>query len=298
MALRRAWIPTRNYSSRGGAGVRLVVLHTAEGARTYQSLGSFFQGNVQASSHVGIDDTRGTIGEYVRRSDNAWTQANFNRVAVSVELCAFAKWSTAEWNQHPNMLANVAEWIAEECKALGLPITRLSAQQAQGSGRGVCQHVDLGAGGGGHWDCGPGFPMDRVLEMARGGGGAGPAPPPIEEVPAEMIASCVSASGTLHVFVATETAIFYTYQPGNSNNWNGGKPGQSVAGLSRLCGVPDNRKLTGISAAVAKNGVMHVFARSKDGTTLVTWQRPNETNWSGGAPGKGVAALSYLAPKP
>jgi hypothetical protein len=169
MALDRVWIPSPNYSSRGGAGVRLLVLHTAEGARTIESLGSYFQGNVQASSHVGADDKPGVIGEYVRRPDKAWTQGNFNPACVSIELCGFASWSTSEWrDNHPNMLANCAAWIAEEAAHYGIPIVRLSASQAQGSGRGVCQHVDLGAAGGGHHDCGTGFPMDYVLELAQG----------------------------------------------------------------------------------------------------------------------------------
>jgi hypothetical protein len=171
MALKRKWIPSPNYSSRGGAGVRLIVLHTAEGARTIEELGNFFKSSSSGvSSHVGIDDKAGTIGEYVKRGSKAWTAANANPVAVQAELCAFAKWSTAEWNKHPAMLENTARWIAEEAKALGIPITKLSASQAQGSGRGVCQHNDLGSWGGGHWDCGGGFPIDRVLDMARSGG--------------------------------------------------------------------------------------------------------------------------------
>src|SRR5215471_15512392 len=115
MALTRVWIASPNYSSRGGAAVRLVVLHTAEGARTIESLGGYFQGNVQASSHVGADDKVNTVGEYVRRGNKAWTQCDFNPVCVSMELCAFAAWSTDEWNRHPNMLDNCAKWIAEEC---------------------------------------------------------------------------------------------------------------------------------------------------------------------------------------
>ena len=51
-------------------------------------------------------------------------------------------------------------------------------REAQGSARGVCGHVDLGAGGGGHWDPGPNFPWTRVMDMARGdadpGGGGNP----------------------------------------------------------------------------------------------------------------------------
>src|SRR5215467_5806374 len=102
MALSRAWIASPNYSGRGGSAVRLIVLHTSEGATTYQSLGSYFQGNVEASSHVGIDNkVRGTIGEYVKRGNKAWTQANANPVAVAAELCtpagAAAGWSRDYW---------------------------------------------------------------------------------------------------------------------------------------------------------------------------------------------------------
>lgn len=185
MALNRISIPSPNYSSRGGAAVRLVVLHTAQGARTARDLGAFFaRPSSGVSSHVGIDDALGvgTIAQYVPRPQKAWTQGNANPVAVSAELCAFAEWGSAEWDRHPVMLQNTASWIAEECAALGIPITKLTAAQAQGSGRGVCQHVDLGSWGGGHWDCGPAFPIDRVLEMARSGTAPAPEPPhPTEE---------------------------------------------------------------------------------------------------------------------
>jgi hypothetical protein len=179
MTLTRKQIPSPNYSSRGGAKVRLIVLHTAEGALTIEALGNFFASPAsQVSSHVGIDDKPGTIGEYVKRENKAWTSANANPVAVQAELCAFASWSTSEWNKHPNMLSNCANWIAEEAKKYGIPITKLTPAQAQGTGIGVCQHVDLGSWGGGHHDCGSGFPYDDVLSMARGG-----APSPSPEPP-------------------------------------------------------------------------------------------------------------------
>ena len=98
----------------------------------------------------------------------AWTQANANPYSVAAELCAFASW-TGEWSQHGAMLENTAAWIAEECARFGIPLVRLNASQAQGGQAGVCQHVDLGTAGGNHWDCGPGFPMDDVMEMAAGG---------------------------------------------------------------------------------------------------------------------------------
>jgi hypothetical protein len=71
-------------------------------------------------------------------------------------------------NQNHNMLENCAQWIREESQKFGIPIVRLNDSQAQGSGRGVCQHINLGAGGGGHVNCGPGFPMDYVIDLANG----------------------------------------------------------------------------------------------------------------------------------
>lgn len=174
MALNRVWLPSPSYSSRGGATPRLLVVHTTEGASTIESLGNWFAnpGN-QVSSHTGADDKPNTVGEYVKRPQKAWTQGNANPVAVSIELCAWARWSPAEWDAHPNMLANCAAWLAEESAATGIPLVRLNASQAQGSGRGVCGHVDLGSWGGGHTDPGAGFPWGRVLS----GGGGAPSPP-------------------------------------------------------------------------------------------------------------------------
>ena len=176
MPLQRVWMPCPNYSSRS-ATVRLIVLHTTEGARTYQDLSSWFNQSASTgnpvSSHVGIDDTPNTVGEYVHRDKKAWTQGNANSYAVAAEQCAFAAWSRSEWMNHPNMLENAAAWVAEEAAAFGIPLVRLTATQAQdGYSKGVCQHIDLGPAGGGHVDCDYGtgnYPLDEVIEMAQGG---------------------------------------------------------------------------------------------------------------------------------
>jgi hypothetical protein len=169
LSLNRIWIPSPNYSSRAGAGVRILVIHTAEGSRTIESLGNFFASpSSGVSSHAGADDKPNTVADFVTRDQKAWTQGDANPVAVSIELCAFAAWDSAEWDRHPNMLANCAAWIAAEAAAFDIPIVKLSASYAQGSGRGVCQHKDLGTWGGNHSDCGIHFPMDAVLAMAAG----------------------------------------------------------------------------------------------------------------------------------
>lgn len=174
MALKRVGIPSPNVSSRGGAQVRLIVVHTSEGAQTYQSLGSFFANpSSQVSSHTGIDDASpGVIGEYCGRSNKAWTAANANPYAVQTELCtpsgAAQGWSAQTWASKTTMLANCAAWIAEEAAILGIPIVKLSPAQAQGGAAGVCGHGDLGAMGGGHTDPGPNFPWSQVIAMATG----------------------------------------------------------------------------------------------------------------------------------
>jgi hypothetical protein len=189
MSLDRIPLPSPNYSSRGGSGVRLIVLHTAEGATTIESLGNFFANPAsQVSSHAGADDKPNTVGIYVKRGDKAWTSANANPVAVQIELCAFAEWSSADWNQHPTMLANCAAWIAEEAAAFGIPIRGLSDGEAQGGAAGVCQHVNLGSWGGGHWDCGGPFPFSYVLEMAGASTPVpGPSPQEDDDLPLHLV---------------------------------------------------------------------------------------------------------------
>ena len=159
-----------------------------------------------------------TVGEYVSRGNKSWTQGQFNSAATSNELCGFASWSRDEWlNNHMTMLENTAKWIAEEAAYFGIPIVKLTPSQAQGSGRGVCQHMDLGAAGGGHTDCGSGFPMDEVIEMAQGGY-TPPGPDPIVED--DMITAVVKKNGAIEVFVESRTGnCYHTWQSEENGKW-------------------------------------------------------------------------------
>jgi hypothetical protein len=234
VTLVRKWIGSPNYSSRGGSAVRLCILHTAEGSTTIESLGSYFANpSSQVSSHCGADDKVNTVGEYVKRDQKAWTAADANPYAVQIEMCGFAAWTPSDWAAHPNMLDNTAKWIAEECAAFSIPIVRLNATQAQdGRSRGVCQHVDLGAAGGGHWDCGGGFPMDQVITQAVHGSSA---PAPAQRKGRTMIAATDTGQG---YWTTTEDGAIYAF----GDAQNKGSPydgqgddriqaGQSVVGI-------------------------------------------------------------------
>lgn len=285
--LKRIWIPSPNYSMRQ-SDVRLIVLHAAEGARNITDLGNFFANpSVQVSSHVGADDQFNTVGEYVKRDRKAWTQAAFNPVAVSIEMCAFTNWSTDEWYRHPNMLENTARWIAEEAMYFNIPIVKLNTIEAQSNGRGVCFHSDLGVSGGNHSDPGPGFPINYVLTMAIG------ASELVEEK--SLIASATAHNGTLHVFELKDGWIWYTYQPAGRINWHGGEKGVGPAEMTRFA---EAKNVVSIAAGTAGDGTLHVFGRRKDGSTVFTYQKPNVTFWSGGQTGRSPASLRLFAPAP
>jgi hypothetical protein len=203
----------------------LIVVHTTQGGGndTYRSLGNYFANSASGvSSHTGIDDTPGAIGEYVKRDKKAWTQANANPYSVAAELCAMAEWAPADWDRHPTMLENCATWIAEEAAAFGIPIRKLSASEAQGGAAGVCGHVDLGASGGGHWDPGPNFPWSRVMSMAQ----QGPPQPVVPKKPkvihgkdGEDVTSLEDET-FLHVWgmIGNQPYHWWQFLPGKGNN--------------------------------------------------------------------------------
>ena len=259
MTLNRVSMPSPNYSSRGGATVRLIVVHTSEGAQTYQSLGNFFANpSSGVSSHTGIDDASpGVIGEYCARSRKRGRRATPTRTRSKPRLCTPSGATTlvGEWHRHPNMLANCAAWIAEEAQAFGLPITRLTAAQAQGSGRGVCQHIDLGAWGGGHVDCGPGFPLDEVIAQAAAGPPT-PAPtPPPPEMPDMIAPPCVFNfdDGSQQVFYVTSGGSLAHHYWSAKRGWTAENLGGSWD--------PD----TGLTAAVSSGGAYQVWGTLANG---------------------------------
>jgi N-acetyl-anhydromuramyl-L-alanine amidase AmpD len=173
MALTRLWRPSPHYST-GRSSVRLIVLHTTEGAQDIESLANWFKNpSAKVSSHVGADNKRqGTIAEYVKRHHSAWAQGNYNSVSICIEMCtpsgAANGWSRDYWlSKQGWLLDNTAAWVAEEARAYGIPIVKLNASQAQGSGRGLCGHVDIQPRD--RTDPGKGFPWDYVIAKATGG---------------------------------------------------------------------------------------------------------------------------------
>jgi hypothetical protein len=233
--MEEVWIPSPHYG--GGHGpFNLAVLHLTVGATTIESLGSWFQNpGAQCSSHHGADNyKRGVFGAYVYESNTAWTQGNANNQCESIELCTpenAQNWSRSKWlNEQDTLLRNAAEWVAYITKTHNIPLVALNASQSQNGGRGVTQHMFLGQWGTNHSDCGSGFPMDKVIEWAKGG----VSPSPIPEDDSGMTVSVATDSkGRAHyASIGTDSAVYYQPPTGGwfrcDNAQSGAKSGAGI----------------------------------------------------------------------
>jgi len=155
-----------NQSSRGGVRPRLIVLHITvshnrPGSGDVDAILNFFaQSGTQASSHI-INDAEGNDARCVPDEAKAWTQAAYNPQSLSIEQVEYADKPRARWlSENKAGLENTAHWVAHWSVKYGIPLR-------QSTGSGVCQHRDLGAAGGGHVDCGNGYPIDWVISRAK-----------------------------------------------------------------------------------------------------------------------------------
>lgn len=177
------WDPSPNYSSRNGTTVTGIVIHTAEGPTDADSLGAYFaQVKVQVSSHAGVDDTKRV--NYVDSAFEAWTLRNGNPWTDNLEMCGFASWTRDQWLQHPGMLQQAAEWVAERCHARNVPPVRITADDIRAGRRsGYFAHWDYtrGTGDGTHWDVGQNFPWDTFAPLVQAAYDGTPTPAPVED---------------------------------------------------------------------------------------------------------------------
>jgi hypothetical protein len=162
---------TDHQSSREGARIHGLVLHTTEGGDSpsadadLHTLGSVFDGE-EASAHVGVN-VDGKFGRYVEDSQKAWAVCNFNAMTLSLEQIGFAAFSTADWFKRHDQLKGAAEFLQYGHEKYGVPIRKGKCSGGAITRDGVFQHKDFGTMGCGHVDCGPGYPQAYVELLAR-----------------------------------------------------------------------------------------------------------------------------------
>lgn len=155
-----------NQSSRHGLEPRIIVLHTTEGANRpgvadLEGLAAYFDNpSSQASAHYGVDE-EGNACQMVPDESKAWTQAQFNSVSLSIEQVGFSALTKAQWYRGylPGLIRD-SMILARWSNKYGIPLKHSTSH-------GVCQHKHLGVLGGGHHDCGDGYPERFVILLAR-----------------------------------------------------------------------------------------------------------------------------------
>jgi hypothetical protein len=157
-------------SSRGGRRVRWLAVHSTEGIMRARDLRDW--ASWPGSSHASAD-ADGVLLEpddgFVPYERAAWTLRNGNPVSENIELCAFARWTRAQWLDRPALLEQCARWLAKRSRATGVPLVKLTVAQVRVGAAGVIDHDDYtdATGDGTHWDVGESFPWDLVIPRAR-----------------------------------------------------------------------------------------------------------------------------------
>lgn len=157
-------------SSRNGAAILWIALHTAEGSRRRGDLYNFFDTVRSGSSHGAADGT-GLDDGWVPDDRAAWTLLNGNPVSLNLEMCAFARWTREQWLSEGTvdgvvnprqMVRNAAEWARRKCEKHGIPKAYIGIDGVAARRAGIIAHRDYtyGAGDGDHTDIGLNFPWD------------------------------------------------------------------------------------------------------------------------------------------
>jgi N-acetyl-anhydromuramyl-L-alanine amidase AmpD len=161
-------------SSRNGAKVRLIAVHTTEGIKKVTDLRAFFdRADAGGSSHAAADNTGALHGPdkgYVPYDRAAWTLRSGNPISDNLEYCGWAKTTRAQWlSDEAKGLEAIAQWVAERCRARGIPPVKLTPAEVKAGKSGVIGHTDwtTGMNDGTHWDPGPGFPWDVVMARVK-----------------------------------------------------------------------------------------------------------------------------------
>jgi len=161
--------------SRRARSIRLVVIHSAESADSFggdssaEGVANFFaRPSTMASTQLAVD--RDSCVRMLPDLVIPWGAKGANHDGLHVEICGYAKWSTAGWLEREQMLRRAAFRVAKWCWLYSINTRWLSDRQlANGAARGLTTHAQVNKvfKGGDHWDPGEGFPKDLFLKWVN-----------------------------------------------------------------------------------------------------------------------------------
>ena len=169
-------LSTKPVRSGGTAGMwnnasntkQVIVFHDTESSAANGSI-DWMRSQQNGSYHY-IVDVDGDVFRMVPDQYQAWgAMPTGNRIGLHVCATGFAKWSTAQWNKHPDLIENVAKIVGDWSRMYGIPLRLLTPAQVRAGQRGVCTHNDISLAyrESDHTDPGKFFPETDVLTRAE-----------------------------------------------------------------------------------------------------------------------------------
>lgn len=166
-------IPIRNGGSAGmwnnaSNTKQVIVFHDTESSAAEGSID--WMRTQQSGSYHYIVDVDGDVFRMVPDQWQAWgAMPAGNRIGLHVCATGFAKWSTAQWLKHPELIDNIAKIVGDWSRMYGIPLKLLTPAQVKAGQRGVCTHDDISKAfrESDHTDPGKFFPETRIIELAK-----------------------------------------------------------------------------------------------------------------------------------
>jgi N-acetyl-anhydromuramyl-L-alanine amidase AmpD len=141
------WRHSPNRSSRHGTPIRLLVWHESAGHYA-GDLSWLCNPAARASAHLVVREDGLEATQLVKLEEKAWhADQAFNPGSIGVEHSNLTAKGFASERQL-EVSARIFGWL---CLEYGIP-----PRWSRDGSPGVCRHLDLGAAGGGHTQCGPG----------------------------------------------------------------------------------------------------------------------------------------------
>ena len=149
---------------------QFIGLHSSDSEGGNSNVFGYLERNWGTGSYQTMVDFDGEEVRIVPDNKQAWgAMPQGNSRGLHTCVMGRAGWSRDRWMQEGKMLERTAMRYAEWSKLYDIPLVKITSHQARAGERGIVGHADISDAWdeSDHWDPGPDFPFDVVIERAK-----------------------------------------------------------------------------------------------------------------------------------